>query len=533
MKQFLFELPCKSSGGINLRFLYRGNCSKLLLFSTCLFVFICACASGNCEVSLPNVLSSHMVLQRDKPIHLWGWADPGERVTATLQSTSASTKAGELGKWSLYLPPEQAGGPYQITISGTNRIVLADVLIGDVWLASGQSNMELPLMGYPHTSYVVANSAAEIRNAANPDLRLLLIPKNPVLYPQQNQGASWTRCTPETAAKFSAVAYFFAREIASREHVPVGIIDSTYGGTPAGAWLSMDALGADASLMPVFAEWARFSDDYVDLPRVIAKENRDAAAARVAHRPAPWHPWHPNYDSWAPSSLFNGMISPLINYPIKGVIWYQGESDSELNRAAMYRRVFPAMISDWRRQWREGNFPFLYVQISSFLAGPTQNWAVIREAQRRTLSVANTAMVVTTDIGTPHNIHPPDKQDVGHRLALAARALAYGESVEYSGPLYRQTSVDGSQLRVWFDHAKSGLVSKGGSLTGFEVAGADHHFFPAKARIDGRSVVVSSPQVPVPEYVRFGWSNTPVVNLFNGAGLPASPFTSELDIPKP
>lgn len=481
---------------------------------------------------MPNILSSHMVLQRGRPIHLWGWADPGEQVTARLQGTSASATSNELGKWSLYLPPEQAGGPYQITIAGTNRIVLEDVLIGDVWLASGQSNMELPLIGYPNSSSV-ANGAEEIRNATHPNLRLLLVPKNASLYPQQNQGASWTLCTSQTAAQFSAAAYFFGREIADREHVPVGLIDSAYGGTPAGAWLSMNTLGADASLMPVFAEWDRFSDDYVDLPRIIAKEKREAAAAHAVNRPAPWHPWHPNYDSWAPSSLFNGMIAPEINYPIKGVIWYQGESDSGLDRAAMYDRVFPALIADWRKQWRESNFPFLYVQISSFNSSPTEDWAVIREAQRRTLSVANTAMTVTIDIGTPDNIHPPDKQDVGHRLALAARVLAYGEQVEYSGPLFRQTSIDGSRIRVWFDHVGSGLVANGGPLTGFEVAAGDRKFVPAMARIDGMSVVVSSPQVPEPEYVRFGWANAPAVNLFNGAKLPASPFTSEKNIPRP
>jgi len=215
------------------------------------------------------------------------------------------------------------------------------------------------------------------------------------------------------------------------------------------------------------------------------------------------------------------------------VIWYQGASDTPLYRAGMYEREFPAMIADWRSDWREGNFPFLFVQIANFTSTPEESWAVVREAQRRTLSVANTAMAVTIDIGTPDNVHPPDKQDVGHRLALAARALAYGENVEYSGPLYRQTSVDGSELKVWFDHDASGLVAKGGPLTGFEVAGKDHKFVPATAKIEGQSVVVSSPDVSQPEFVRYGWANSPTVNLFNGAGLPASPFTSEKDIPKP
>jgi sialate O-acetylesterase len=507
---------------------------KFSLLLSCALVLLLALAERDArsEVTLPNILSSHMVLQRGRPIHFWGWAAPGEQIRATLRGTSASTKADRIGNWSLYLPAEKAGGPYQVTIAGTNTIVLDDVLIGDVWFASGQSNMQLPLMGFPHSA-VVTNGAQEIQNATNPNLRLLNVTMIAKPYPQQDQGSAWTLCTPQTAATFSAAAYFFGREIAAREHVPIGLIDSSYGGTPVAAWLSMGALGADASLTPVFAEWADFSADHVELPRILAAEKREAAAALAAGQPAPQFSWHPNYDSWAPAWLYNAMVAPAIKFPIKGVIWYQGESDSRLDRAAMYEREFPAMIADWREQWQEGNFPFLYVQIAPFTSSSAENWAVIREAQRRTLSVANTAMAVTTDIGNPTNVHPADKQDVGHRLALAARALAYGEQVEYSGPLYRQTTPDGSQLQVWFDHASSGLVAKGGPLTGFEIAGKDHQFVPATARIDGQSVMVSSPQVEKPKFVRYGWANSPTVNLLNGAGLPASPFTSEREIPKP
>jgi sialate O-acetylesterase len=239
--------------------------------------------------------------------------------------------------------------------------------------------------------------------------------------------------------------------------------------------------------MPVFAEWAEFSEDHADLPRIKAAEKRENAAAVAAGRPKPKHPWHPNYDSWAPSWLYNAMVAPEIKFPIKGVIWYQGASDSRLYRAGMYEREFPAMIADWRSDWKEGNFPFIFVQISSFTSSPAEDWAVIREAQRRTLSVANTAMAVTIDIGTPGNVHPPDKQDVGHRLALAARALAYGEKVEDSGPLYRQTTTDGSELKVWFDHDASGLVAKGGPLTGFEIAGRTISLFPRRRGSKGRA----------------------------------------------
>lgn len=506
---------------------------KLSALLSSALILCLASAAANAEVTLPKILSSHMVLQRNRPIHLWGWADPDEQVTATLRTATASTKADDLGHWTLYLPPEMAGGPYQLTIAGTNTIALDDVLIGDVWFASGQSNMELPLMGFPGSA-VVTNGEEEIRNANHPELRLLHIPEKATPYPQQDQSASWTLCTPETAASFSAAAYFFGREIAARERVPVGLIDSTWGGTPAESWISMDSLGADASLMPVFAEWAHVSDDYLDVPRIIAKEKREDEEARASGRPLPRrNGWHPNLDSWDPASLYNGMVAPAINFPVKGVIWYQGETNTDIERASMYERIFPALITDWRKQWQQGNFPFLYVQISSFASTPGEGWAVVREAQRRTLSLANTGMAVTIDIGTPDNVHPPDKQDVGHRLALAARALAYGEPIEYSGPSFRQASFDAGKIQLWFDHTDGGLVSKAGSLSGFEIAGDDKRFAPARALINEKTVVVSSPQVPDPKYVRYGWANAPVVNLFNSAGLPASPFTTEKDIPNP
>jgi sialate O-acetylesterase len=490
-----------------------------------------ASLSAGAEVTLPKILSSHMVLQRNHPIHLWGWADPGESITATLHGSKQTTKTDDLGKWSLWLPPEQAGGPYQVTVTGTNTITLDDVMIGDVWFASGQSNMEMPLAGFPGNA-VLQNSAEEIAHANQPQLRLLHIHENAAAYRQEDIDATWTDCTPETAADFSAVAYFFGRDIAAKEHVTVGLIDSTWGGTPAEAWVSLSGLSADASLMPAFATWATMADEQPDTARSIAKEKREDAQAKAAGQAPPTHSWHPDPASWAPGALYNGMVAPAVNYPIEGVIWYQGETNSAVDRAALYERLFPALIHDWRQQWREGNFPFLFVQISSYTSTPPEDWPAVREAQRRTLGVINTAMAVTVDIGNPDNVHPSDKQDVGARLALAARALAYGEKLRYSGPLFRQAAPDGSSMRVWFDDA-NGLTAKGGEPKGFEVAGADRKFVAASAQIDGETVVASSPQIPNPEYVRYGWQNAPVVNLFNDAGLPASPFTSEKLIPQP
>ena len=483
---------------------------------------------ARCEVRLPGMLSSHMVLQRERPIHVWGWSDPGEKITVELHGITRATAGNSAGTWSIFLPPEAVGGPFQLTVSAGNKIVLDDVLIGDVWFASGQSNMEMPLKGF--TGAPLKNSAEEIAHAGQPKIRLIRFPQKAVDFPQRNIDAQWTVCTPETAANFSAAAYFFGRELNAREHVPIGLIDATWGGTPAEAWVSLQAISTNAALMPIFGTRAEMTQSQADTAAITAAEKREDEAARKAGKTPPSHPWRPDPASWAPAWLFNGMVAPATPYGIKGVIWYQGESNSRLAFAPMYAKVFPALIADWRAQWHQGDFPFLFVQIANFKSNDSEVWAVVREAQRRTLSVANTAMVVTTDIGDPGNVHPADKQTVGARLALAARALAYGEKVEYSGPLFRQATPEGEgTMRVWFDHSGGGL--KGDTLQGFEIAGSDGRFVAGTARIDGNTVVVNSSRVGEAKYVRYGWANAPVINLFNSEGLPASPFTSEDAIP--
>jgi sialate O-acetylesterase len=258
-----------------------------------------------------------------------------------------------------------------------------------------------------------------------------------------------------------------------------------------------------------------------DLSALQAQSRADAAA-----KSATQHAWHPDPASWEPAWLFNGMIAPETAFTMKGVIWYQGESNTAAALAPMYSKLFPALISDWRAKWGQGNFPFLFVQISSYKSNPTDLWGVVRDAQRRTLDLTGTGMAVSLDVGDPNNIHPPDKQSVSHRLALAARALAYGESIEYSGPLFRQATSEGASLRVWFNHS-DGLTARGATLEGFEVAGQDHHFEPAVAHIDGATVVVNAAEIKTPVYVRYAWANAPAANLYNGAELPASTFTSE------
>jgi sialate O-acetylesterase len=444
----------------------------------CLFV-VCSCAAFG-EVRLPKLLSDHAVLQRKAPIHIWGWAAPGEHIVVTLHGRKQTASTDELGEWSLYLMPEDAGGPYQMTVEGTNTLTLSDVLIGDVWLASGQSNMEMPLKGFPGSA-VVKDGAIEIAHADAPQIRLLRIAHKSTDYPLRDIDASWTTCTPQTAAEFSAVAYFFGREVQKHERVPIGLVDATWGGSPAEAWISLDGLSADSSLMPVFKARAQMVDMQSESAAIIEKERREDAAARSANQPVPKHHWHPDPDSWRPSGLFNGMIAPEAKLSIKGVIWYQGEANTDAARAPMYRKVFSALIADWRAKWQQGNFPFLFVQLSSFGADPAEDWGMVRDAQRRTLDVANNAMAVTLDVGDTENVHSADKQTVGKRLALAARAVAYGEAIEYSGPLFRQVTPEGASLRVWFDHTADGLTANGGALQRFEIAGEDHRFVSAAA----------------------------------------------------
>lgn len=501
-----------------------------------LFLIVCLgfASLANADVRLPKIFSNHAVLQRDQPVHIWGWADPGENVSASLNGLSQAAQANRLGRWDIYLAPQKAGGPFQLTIAGNNRIVLDDILIGDVWFASGQSNMEMPLNGFPGSA-VVKNSAQEIAQANHPDIHLLFIPHKPSPYPLNDFDGSvqWTVCTPETARMFSAVAYFFGREVAAKEHVPIGLIDSTWGGTPGEAWLSLDGLTANASLMPVFATWSKMANHQAEYPAMLAAEKAEDDSARKANQPLPKHSWHPDPASYAPAWLFNGMVAPATPFRIKGVIWYQGETNSAFERAPLYHQVFSTLIGDWRNHWQEGAFPFLFAQISSFTSTPNEYWPIVREAQRRTLSLLNTGMAVTIDVGDPGNVHPSDKQTVGSRLSLAARAIAYHEDIEYSGPLYQQASIENGAVRVWFSHVDHGLVAKGGALEGFEVAGDDRKFVPATARIDGETVLVTNAQIRNPKFVRYAWQNAPTANLFNSADLPASPFTSEEQIPEP
>jgi sialate O-acetylesterase len=498
-----------------------GECTMHSSLRNCCWLLLCLVAAPlYADVRLPAVFADHMVIQRNEPVHVWGDASAGESVTVEFRGAQQTTAADSYGCWSVQLAPGEAGGPFILTVRGTNTITIQDVLVGDVWIASGQSNMGFALRE-------AENAQQEIAGANLPEVRLMNVNQRYADYPQGDLPVvmPWSVSTPGSSADFSAVAFFFARELAQREHVPIGVIESAWGGTPAEAWTSMAALSRDASLMPVFSAWAAMAAAEPQTVRIEAKERKDAEKnAGTTNDENLQLPWHPVFDSWAPAELYNGMIAPLTHFPIRGVIWYQGESNTDSLRSPVYARLFQTMIQDWRSAWSEGNFPFLFVQIANFRPGSQDGWPQVREAQREALSLVNTAMAVTIDIGDPDNIHPTDKQDVGYRLALAARAIAYGESVEYSGPIYRSMSREGNSLRLYFDHVDGGLTVKGENLKGFELAGPDGNFVPAVASIEGTTVVLSSLTVEVPAQARYGWASDPVCSLFNKVGLPASPF---------
>ncbi|MHB8653631.1 MAG: sialate O-acetylesterase [Terriglobia bacterium] len=380
--------------------------------------------------------------------------------------------------------------------------------------------------------------AAAAEATACQQIRLFTMEHKVSDYPLESASAEpWALCNPSSVADFSAVAYYFGNQLHHKLGVPIGLIETNWGGTPADAWTSLETLSADSSLMPVFSSWAQMMKDHASTLIALKKEREEweqaAAKAKAEGRNPPDRQWHENLeDSWMPAGLFNAMIAPLTRYPIRGVIWYQGESNTGRDRAPLYARLFQPMIRDWRRAWGEGDFPFLFVQLANFKADD-EGWPEVREAQRESLALSNTGMAVTIDIGDPSDIHPKNKLKVGRRLALAARAIAYGEKIEFSGPLFRRATPESNSVRVWFDHAHglrvSGTGTASAEVKGFELAGADRKFVPARAQLDGNTVLVSTPTLSTPAaaaplYVRYAWSSNPDGNLTNADGLPASPF---------
>lgn len=482
--------------------------------------------SAGAAVTLPNALSDHAVLQRDVPIHVWGWADPKEAVTVKFHGQTAMAVADRFGAWETWLKPEAAGGPYSLEVSSKETsapIVRNDMLVGEVWVASGQSNMEFMLQGRPATP---GSQHPEIVAAAtHPQMRILHIAHRPSAVPMADTKEMWEPVVPATAGPMSAVAYWFARRIMEEQKVPVGIIESSWGGTPAHAWISLGGI-ADNHLGSVVEDAVDVANGQGLADAVKARWAAEDAAAKAAGQPAPKRGAKPldRGGAWTPGALFNGMIAPVVPYTIKGAIWYQGEADSSDLRSVNYMRVFPGMITDWRKQWGQGDFPFLYVQLSNWKNN--SGWGAVRDAQRTTLGLRNTGMAVSLDVGLADNIHPPDKKTVGDRLYLAARNIAYGDkSVEFAGPLFQTAVVEGDAMRVYFTHA-DGLNAKG-ELGDFEIEDAAGAWSEAAAKIEGDTIVVSSATVKAPRGVRYAWHGEVDHYFYNKAGLPAGTFTSD------
>ena len=649
------------------------------------FIFPCILAtvfaqSAFADVRVPAIIGDNMVLQQGKKIRIWGWANPNEKVSVVFASQKANAVADVSGHWQTLLGPVKAGGPFELTISASNTLTIKNVLVGEVWICSGQSNMEWPLINSQ-------NGADAVAQANYPEIRLFTVQKTTSSTPLDDVKGQWIVTTPDKVGQFSAVGYFFGRELYQKLNVPVGLIHTSWGGTPAEAWTSNDALATTSDLQPILAryqeglknvgerqqeyarrlaEWSQrnlyqdegnkgealgyaasqtntadwptmnlpqyfetaglkmdgaiwfrkeieipqswagrslelnlaaiddFDTTYFNgtkvggigsetpnsynvprhykIPAELVRAGKNVIAVRVfdsageggfgagtmSLRPSegpeeavslggPWSykvelaltPKSPDWGSRpeaagptnqnSPSVLYNAMIAPLTPLTIRGAIWYQGESNA--GRAYQYRTLFPTMIRNWRNAWGEGDFPFYYVQLANFQpikdAPGESEWAELREAQTLTLHEPQTGMAVIIDIGEAKDIHPRNKVDVGHRLALWALANTYGEKIEYSGPLFQSFSIEGDKLRVKFRHAAGLKTSDGGAPKGFAIAGEDHKFVWADARIEGDEVVLSSKEVTKPIAVRYAWADNPVCNLYNTIGLPASPFRSD------
>ncbi len=454
--------------------------SQRALKTLAIGLFLGFALSVRADVRLPALFSDKMVLQRGIRLPVWGWAEDGEEVTVQFRGETAKTKAKN-GKWMVKLSRQKAGGPDTLVVQGKNKVGINDVLVGEVWICSGQSNMEWPLS----QSF---ESAPDIAASANANLRLFLVPKTKAETPRDDVKASWKNSGPDSVPGFSAVAYYFGRDLQKALGVPLGLVETCWGGSPAEVWMSEQVLESNP-----------------DYKRDILDSYKEAAAKADAANPKGQRP------GWRPTELYNGMIAPLIPYGIKGAIWYQGESNA--GKAYQYRTLFSDMIRNWRRDWNEGDFTFLAVQLAPFKPIKDQpaesDWAELREAQDLATKVL------------------PKKVPVGARLAIAARGIAYGEKIEYSGPTYRSMKVKGDKAIISFDHTDGGLAARDGDLKGFAICGPDKKFVWAKAQIDGNKVAVSSSEVAKPVAVRFGWADYPVVNLWNNQNLPASPFRTD------
>lgn len=487
------------------------------------------------EVTLPAIFTSHMVLQRDLTNPIWGKAAPGEEVTVALDDQTQTAKAGDDGRWIAKLPPLPAGGPHKITVKGADgkETVIDDVLVGEVWICSGQSNMQWAVEQS-------TNPDLEKLTAKYPNIRFISVPQVGTQEPQDTFVGSWAAVTPETVGQLSGVGYFFGRQLHQTLDIPIGLIDDAWGGSACEAWINRETLAKDGRFSELLARWEAIEKNYdkekADAAHKVAMEKwKDAvAAAKAAGKPAPRAPSHPGSQltgNSRPGNIYNGVLKPTIGYGIRGVIWYQGESNA--GRAYQYRELFPFMIKNWRDEWKQGDFSFYWVQLADFLAeqpNPGESaWAELREAQTMTLSLPKTGQAVIVDVGEGKDIHPKNKLEVGLRLARWALANDYGIKVPFQSPTYKNMEVQGDKVVVKFDHVGTGLNTFDvAEARGFAVAGEDKKWHWAKGTVTGNdTVTVSCPEVPAPVAVRYAWADNPVCNLFSKEGLPATPFRSD------
>ncbi|TWU27782.1 sialate O-acetylesterase [Bythopirellula polymerisocia] len=485
------------------------------------FLFLSACcvvSVGRAEVSVPNIFSDHMVLQQKQANKVWGKASPGEKVSVTINGKVKETTAGEDGNWSVMLDPLQAGGPHELVIAGKNTITIGDVLVGEVWICSGQSNMQ----------WVVKNSydADLVEATANyPKIRMISYPNKGSQTPLWSHvGADWKVCSPATVGNFSAVGYFFGRELLQALDIPIGLINNSWGGSAADAWVNRDLLQDSEFYQPTLDRWQEMEQQFESLSTkadLTEKEKKKLAGLK-----------NQMFGNQRPANIYNGVLMSHLGYGIQGAIWYQGESNA--GRAFQYRDLFPLMIANWREEWKEGDFPFYWVQLADFGAEKPEpgdsGWAELREAQTMTMDkLPNTGEAVIIDVGEGKDIHPRNKVTVGQRLARWALVNEYGKDIAYQSPTYRSMEKENGKIILSFDHVDGGWrpfdVKE---PVGFTIAGADKKFVKADAKIlEGNRIEVSSSEVPDPEAVRYAWADNPVCNMFDVVGLPLTPFRTD------
>ena len=503
--------------------------SLLTLAAICLFS-----TAVRAEVRVPSIIGNNMVLQRNQSNAIWGWADPKESINVSIHNQTSQIQAGDDGSWKLMLEPLPTGGPYEMVIRGKNTLEFDNILSGEVWICSGQSNMQW--------SVNAANDPdLEKLSADYPQIRLVTVPRVGTQVPMDDFEGQWEECSPETVGNFSAVGYFFGRQLHTTLNVPIGLINNAWGGSAAEAWVRRDILEADARYAPLLARWAKTEADeklkeqIADYEKAMVDWKWKAIEARATGEAPPKRPNRPNnqlFGNHRPSNIYNGVLHPTIGYGIRGAIWYQGESNA--GRAYQYRDLFPLMIQNWRDVWNQGDFPFYWVQLADFRLEKDQpadsDWAELREAQTMTMSkLPNTGEAVIIDLGEAQDIHPKNKQDVGKRLARWALAKDYGYDIVYRSPIYKSMDRQGNKITVTFDHVGGGMdlfdVQK---PIGFTVAGADQKFVRAEAKIINKTQIeVWSESVANPVAVRYAWADNPVCNVQNREGLPLTPFRSD------